>query len=80
MSSSIHGHDVIAMIQESQQGYTRETLVATIVARFGAATRFYTCSARDMKAEELVDFLASRGKFMPLADGFTINPDRVCEH
>jgi probable metal-binding protein len=78
--TEVHGHEVIAMILESQQAYTRESLARGIVDRFGAETRFFTCSAAGMTAPELVQFLESRGKFMPLADGFTIDPDRVCQH
>jgi probable metal-binding protein len=80
MSSPVHGHEVIAMIRETQQAYTRETLVAAIIARFGATTQFFTCSAQGMTAGELVDFLDSRGKFMPQAGGFTVDPARVCQH
>jgi probable metal-binding protein len=78
--TSIHGHEVIAMIYESKQAYTRESLAAAIVARFGADTRFFTCSAEGMTAPELVTFLEERGKFMPMDGGFTINPARVCQH
>ena len=42
--------------------YTRETLVAEILAKFGRDTRFHTCSAENMTAEQMVDFLAQRGK------------------
>ena len=80
MSSEVHGHDVIDMILESQQPYTRESLAAAIVARFGLETRFHTCSAAGMTAPELVTFLEERGKFMPLDDGFTVDPARVCSH
>ena len=80
MSSPVHGHDVIAMIRETPTAYTRETLVAAIIVRFGAATRFFTCSAQDMTAEQLVDFLEGHGKFMPQGEGFTVNPARLCQH
>ena len=80
MSSEVHGHDVIDMILESQQPYTRESLAAAIVARFGLETRFHTCSAAGMTAPELVTFLEERGTFMPLDDGFTVDPARVCSH
>lgn len=80
MPSPVHGHDVIAMIRESQTAYTRETLIDAIGARFGATTKFFTCSADGMTAGELVDFLASRGKFMAQGDGFTVDPSRVCQH
>jgi probable metal-binding protein len=81
MQTQIHGHDVIAMMMESPFPYTRESLAEAIIARFGADTRFYTCSADGMSAAELVEFLASRGKFMPAGDsGFKVNPERVCQH
>lgn len=80
LPTEVHGHEVIAMILGSQQAYTRESLARAIVDRFGAETRFFTCSAAGMTAPELVQFLESRGKFMPLADGFTIDPGRVCQH
>lgn len=80
MLTEVHGHDVLAMIRESQQAYTRESLIAAIIARFGAETRFHTCSASGMDAAELVQFLAARGKFMLVAGGFTVNPERVCRH
>ena len=76
----VHGHEVIAMILESARSYTRQSLAEAIVARFGPDTRFFTCSASGMDAQAMVAFLESRGKFMPLEDGFTINPDRVCSH
>lgn len=68
------------MILESPQAYTRESLAAAIIARFGAETRFHTCSASGMTAADLVTFLEERGKFMPLAGGFTVDPARVCSH
>ena len=80
MSSPVHGHDVIAMIRESQTAYTRETLIEAITAHFGSTTRFFTCSAEGMTAGELVDFLASRGKFMAQGDGFTVDPAQLCQH
>ena len=80
MSPEVHGHEVIAMILESKQPYTRESLATAIIARFGLATRFHTCSAEGMTAAELVTFLEERGKFMPLDDGFTVDPARVCSH
>jgi probable metal-binding protein len=80
MQTQIHGHEVIAMISESKQAYTRDSLTAAIVARFGADARFHTCSAEGMTAPELVTFLETRGKFMPIDGGFTINPARVCAH
>ena len=80
MQTQVHGHDVIDMMMASPQPYTRESLTAAIIVRFGADTRFHTCSAEGMTAAELVSFLESRGKFMPAGEGFAINPERVCQH
>ncbi len=78
--NQIHGHDVIDMMQASQRPYTRLTLTRAIIDRFGDEARFHTCSAENLTAAELVDFLADRQKFMPAGDGFIVNPERVCQH
>jgi len=80
MLTEVHGHDVIAMICESPHAYTRKSLITAIHARFGTEARFHTCSASGMDAAELVQFLAARGKFMLVDGGFTVDPERVCQH
>ncbi len=80
MTREIHGHEVIALMLESSQSYTRESLAQAIVTRFGPDTRFFTCSAAGMDAPAMVAFLEERGKFRPHGDGFTVDPDRVCAH
>ncbi|EMG9895843.1 YecH family metal-binding protein [Enterobacter hormaechei] len=77
---SIHGHDVLNMMIESGERYTKESLVEAIHARFGEAARFHTCSASEMTAAELVAFLAARGKFIPAADGFSTHESKFCRH
>jgi probable metal-binding protein len=79
-STEVHGHEVIAMMMTSDVPFTRASLVATIQAKFGANTRFYTCSASNMSADELVTFLEQRGKFTPQGAGFNVDPARVCQH
>lgn len=73
----IHGHEVLRMM-EGRSFATSDELVAAIVGKFGADARFYTCSASDLSPKELVDFLASKGKFKPTEDGFTMNREKVC--
>jgi len=80
MTAEVHGHEVIAMILESQQPYSRDSLAAAIHTRFGPDVRFFTCSASGMNAAELIGFLEERGKFMPVDGGFTVDPARVCSH
>jgi probable metal-binding protein len=79
MVGQIHGHAVLEMMLASGHAYTRESLRAAILERFGPGARFYTCSADGMTAEELITFLHNRGKFQAAAaDGFTTNRTVIC--
>ena len=49
-------------------------------AKFGADARFHTCSAENLDADALIDFLAARGKFRENAGGLAIDPAKVCNH
>ena len=49
----IHGHEVMRMMLESGQSYTKDTLRTAIINQFGEDTRFYTCSADNLTADEL---------------------------
>jgi probable metal-binding protein len=80
MSNSIHGHDVMQMMMESGTTYTVATLRAAIVQRFGADARFHTCSADNLTPDELIEFLAGRGKFTPADGGFVTGADKMCAH
>lgn len=79
-NNQIHGHEVLQMMLASNTTYTRETLVAAITQRFGAQARFFTCSAEDMNAEQLVAFLEAKGKFVPQGAGFQTAADLMCKH
>ena len=76
-----HGHEVLHMMEGNSYA-TKKELIDAIIGRFGADERFYTCSAEDMTATELVDFLEARGKFMPAAgdNDFTVDITKVCNH
>lgn len=76
----IHGHEVLQMMLDSGKAYTREGLARDIVAKFGADSRFHTCSAEDMSAEQLVAFLEAKGKFIPRDGGFQTAPELMCKH
>ncbi len=76
----IHGHEVIHMMLNSGRAYTRTTLIADILANFGADARFYTCSAQNLTPEGIIDFLQAKGKFVPCDEGFQTSPDLVCKH
>jgi probable metal-binding protein len=76
----IHGHEVLQMMLSSGKPYTRESLVADILHHFGSDARFYTCSADQMTAAELVAFLERKGKFHHTATGFQTAPEKICNH
>lgn len=76
----IHGHEVIQMMLQSAKPYTRATLREDIIAQFGPDARFFTCSADNLTAEGLIDFLESKGKFVSCEQGFQTSPDLMCKH
>ncbi|MEH0834997.1 YecH family protein [Pectobacterium cacticida] len=78
--SSIHGHEVLQMMLSSGESFTTEQLISTIEARFGQNARFHTCSADNMTATTLVQFLSERGKFIPHESGFTTSASKICRH
>jgi probable metal-binding protein len=78
--SQIHGHEVMLMMLDSGSAYTRESLRQAILDRFGPEARFFTCSAENLTAEGLVEFLAERGKFVPGTAGFNTAPTKMCHH
>lgn len=82
MSASIHGHDVMQMMIDAKTPFTRQTLKESIIKKFGPNARFHTCSAENMTPEELIDFLTERGKFVENegGEGFSTNPDKICNH
>lgn len=81
-AESVHGHDVMNMMIESDQVYTKESLREAMAAKFGAATLYHTCSAEDMTADDLITFLDDRGKFTDedSGAGFKTDSDKVCNH
>ncbi len=76
----IHGHEVLQMMMASGKTYTKASLAEEILGKFGADARFYTCSAENMTAAQLVEFLDSRGKLVRQGTGFQTSPDLMCKH
>ncbi|MFC3395952.1 YecH family metal-binding protein [Brenneria rubrifaciens] len=78
--SSIHVHEVLQMMLASGESFATEQLIARIENRFGSDVRFHTCSAGNMTAAMLVQYLAVHGKFIPLESGFTTGARKICQH
>ncbi len=78
--NQIHGHEVMEMMMKSGKDYTVESLKNDIISTFGNDTRFYTCSAQNMNADEIIHFLSGKGKFILSEDGFNTDQSKICDH
>lgn len=77
---SVHGHEVLHTMLTNDKGWTRESLLQALAEKYGEDCRFHTCSAQDMSAEQLIDFLAARGKFVDAEGGFNTQESKICKH
>ena len=80
MRESVHGHEVMHFMLEKGSRFTRESLKEAVIDHFGPDTRFHTCSAHNMTAEQLIDFLAAKGKFVEDESGFNTKAEKICSH
>ena len=80
MTTPIHGHEVMQMMVDAHTTYSVETLKKAILDKFGAEARFYTCSADNLTADELIALLEQRGKFIAQKEGFSTSSDKICNH
>ena len=76
----IHAHEVMHMMLERDEDFSRESLAQAIIERFGADATFRSCSAAGMDVNAVIEFLESRGKFVARDDGFNTARDKICEH
>ena len=66
-----HAHEVLGMMLG--QTFTEESLLAAMRNTFGDDATYYSCSQSDMTAEQLLAFLKSKGKFVEVEGGSTLN-------
>lgn len=78
MNQSIHGHQVMEMMAESEKTYTKQALKAEISTNFGDNARFHTCMVSDLSADQLIAFLASKGKFIESTEGVSMPQQQLC--
>lgn len=76
----IHGHEVMKMMIENKKEYTKELLKEDIVKKFGEDAKFHTCSASDMDADGIIEFLDGKGKFLKKEKGFITDTSKICNH
>jgi probable metal-binding protein len=65
---------------ENGGSFTKQSLRDAVVKHFGADARFHTCSAEGMTAEQLIDLLEAKGKFVATENGFNTQSDKICSH
>ena len=68
------------MIAASKLVLPKDQWVSKIGEKFGEAARFHTCSARNMTAAELMDFLGQRGKLTGDAAAMSLDESAICNH
>jgi probable metal-binding protein len=78
--TDIHAHEVMQMMLEQDEVFSRESLGQAIIERFGASATFHSCSASGMDVQTVIDFLESRGKFVVRDNGFNTAEDKICNH
>ncbi len=75
-----HVHDIMQMMMETGEVYTRESLKKAIIHKFGITTTFCSCSENGMTPAAAVTFLEGRGKFIPTEQGFYTDESKKCKH
>lgn len=80
MPDSVHGHDVMALMVAQANPVLKPELIAQIIQTFGEATRYHTCSAENLTAEELISLLLNKGKITESAQGLSLVAGRQCHH
>lgn len=71
---------MLQMMLTSGKTYSKASLAEEISKTFGPEARFYTCSAEDLTAGQLVEFLEARGKFIPQGEGIQTSAHLICRH
>lgn len=78
--TEIHAHEVMHMMLEQDEGFSRESLAQAITEQFGADAMFCSCSANGMDVRAVIEFLERRGKFVARDDGFNTAQEKICNH
>jgi len=80
MSNSVHGHQVMELMLTLGKAISKEELKLLMLEQFGENTCYHTCSASDMTAAELIEFLEKKGKFTESEQGIETAANRICKH
>ena len=74
----LHAHEVLHMMEGNS--YSEASLKEAIVKTFGEDQRFYTCSAENMDADELIVFLNGMGSLLESSCGINRDGKRELDY
>ena len=80
VSNTVHGHEIMRMIDRADPPLTREALQREIDRRFGAGVRFHACADQNMTLANLLEFLRARGKVVEIDGRFSTDLGQMCAH
>lgn len=76
---SVHGHELLHMVMDCQEGHTLDSLKALITAKFGEGVKFHTCSLQGMPFEHLLYYLMITGKVVEVEGRLRVNQAMICK-
>ncbi len=76
----IHAHEILDLLQAATRAPSRGELQSQVESRFGAGARFTNCTGSSYDFDQIIAFLASRGKIVLAPDGITVRPEEICDH
>ncbi|USN98148.1 MAG: YecH family protein [Phycisphaeraceae bacterium] len=64
-----HAHEVMQLMADTGDTYTRESFARSLADHFGPDARFCSCCQAGMSSDDLLVFLFDRGKLSGEIDG-----------
>lgn len=78
--TTVHGHEIIEFLGTQSEGITAEDLATYVKTTYGSETSFFTCCAENLSLEELLQFLAERGKVAFKDARYFLGDTPPCDH
>ena len=80
MAKTIHAHNILNMLSQSNAVFTQESLAAAVCTKYGSDVRFHTCSKEGLSLSDLLAFFLERGKVFEHQGTLIADPSRICKH
>ena len=76
----IHAHEILHLLQAATRAPSHRELQSQVENRFGTSARFTNCTGHSYDFDQIIAFLASRGKIVLAPDGITVCREEICDH